>query len=61
MKQNEKEREEEMEQILGEHRVIFAKPKELPPPRTHDHHIIFVERIWTGQCKTISIPILSEN
>jgi hypothetical protein len=40
MKHSGKEREEGMEQILEEHEVIFAKPRELPPPPSYDHCII---------------------
>jgi hypothetical protein len=40
LKQNGKEKEEEMKQILEGYGVIFAKPKELPPPSSHDHRII---------------------
>jgi len=37
LKQNGKEKEEGMEQMLEEHGVIFAKPTELSQPRNHDH------------------------
>jgi hypothetical protein len=39
LKQNGKEKEEGMEQMLGGHGMIFAKTRELPPPRSHDHRI----------------------
>lgn len=40
LKQNWKEKEEEMEQMLEGYDVVFAKPRELPPPHSHDHRII---------------------
>ena len=40
---SEKERQERMERLLSEHEVVFVEPRELPPPRSHDHRIILQE------------------
>jgi hypothetical protein len=64
LKQNGKEKEEGMEQMLGGHGMIFAKTRELPPPRSHDHrihpvfHISLLKR-YLGS-KHVSCPHLPE-
>jgi hypothetical protein len=40
MDNSEKEGQERMERLLSEHEVVFVEPRELPPPRSHNHRII---------------------
>jgi hypothetical protein len=34
---------EDMQKILEEWTLVFVEPKELPPPRTHDHRILLLQ------------------
>jgi hypothetical protein len=60
LKQNGTEKEEKMEQILEGHGVIFAKPRELPPPRSHDHRIILQKGAGPVSVKPYRYPFFQK-
>jgi len=55
LKQNWKEKKEEMEQMLEENEVVFAKPREQPLPRSHDHRNILQKGAGPISVKPTSI------
>jgi hypothetical protein len=56
LKHNGKEKEKEVEQMLEEYGVIFAKPKERPPPHSHDHCIILQKGAGPVSVKAYRYP-----
>ena len=48
-------------QLLQEFDDLFAKPKTLPPHRSHDHHIILKEGIPPINVRPYRYPALQKN